>query len=271
MGEGVIGWNKGDQVIIDPMVVCMECPECLCGHDELCRNQRIVGGRAWGGTLAEYIKVPVRNIVKKPVHLSMEQAAGLPIALGTAWRSLITKAGLKQGETILIQGIGGGVANFCLQIAVTIGAKVIVTSSSNDKIQRALSMGAAAGINYREEDVPSSVRTLTEGRGADVVVSSTGDAVSTAVQAAASQGRIVNFAYIGRPLPSFDADMLMSKHLTLMGTAMYNHREFEEAIQFVNETHFIPVISEVYPIDKYEIAFESMKSSTQFGKIVLQI
>lgn len=271
VGEGVDGIQVGDEVIINSMVTCMECPACLSGDHANCLNHRIVGGLTWNGTFAEYTKVPARNIVKKPQHLSFTQAAALPMAMGTAWRALVTQGKLTEGQTVLIQGIGGGVALACLQIAVEMGAKVIVTSGSREKLEKALQLGAAAAIHYKEEDVAERVQQLTDGLGAHLVVASTGDVVSTSIKAVRQGGRILQFAYVGKPLDAIDVDTIMAKQSSFIGTAMHSYQEFDDVIKFINYNKIVPVVSEVFPIEEYEQAFDSMKSSRQFGKIVVTI
>lgn len=269
IGEGVLGWQTGDPVIINPQISCLSCQYCLKGEHALCESGRVLGGTSWNGTFSHYVKIPARNAVKKPSHLTFAQAAALPLAFGTAWRALITQAALKPGETVLIQGIGGGVALFCLQIAVQIGARVIVTSGSTEKLDKAIALGAFAGIHYKEEDVAKRVHELTGGTGADVVISSSGEAISSGISAAAKKGRIVQFAFIGNMLPVFDVDSLMFKQLSLFGSAMHTYSEFTEAIRFVERTQLMPVISHTYSLEEAPSAFHLLRDSAQFGKIVL--
>lgn len=271
VGEGVTGWTTGQAVIINSQISCMQCKYCLMGEHSLCENGRVLGGLTWNGTFAEFVKVPVRNLVKKPEHLTFVEAAALPLALGTAWRALITQASLKPSDTVLIQGIGGGVALFCLQIASYLGAKVIVTSGSNEKLQKAAELGAYAGINYREENVVERVMELTNGEGANVVVASNGEAIQEGMMAASKKGRIVQYAYIGKPVPSFNIDLLMGKQLALYGSAMHTYPEFEDAIHFFTSTKQKPIISEVLPLEEFQTAFTILKNSSQFGKVVLSL
>jgi zinc-binding alcohol dehydrogenase/oxidoreductase len=271
VGEGVTGWTKGQAVIINPQISCMQCKYCLMGEHSLCDTGRVLGGVAWNGTFAEFVKVPSRNVVKMPDHLTFVEAAALPLALGTAWRALISQAALKPSDTVLIQGIGGGVALFCLQIASYLGAKVIVTSGSTEKLQKAAELGAYAGINYKEENVVDRVMELTNGEGAHVVVASNGVAVQEGIMAASKKGRVVQYAYIGNPLPHFNVDVLMGKQVSLYGTAMHTYPEFEEAIRFYTETKQKPIISEVLPLEEAETAFAMLKNTSQFGKVVLSL
>ncbi|MGV3488913.1 MAG: zinc-binding dehydrogenase [Tuberibacillus sp.] len=269
IGASVTEWNIGDEVIINPQISCLQCSACLAGDHALCEQGAVLGGSAWNGTFSEFVKVPSKNLMKKPEHLDFEQAAALPLALGTAWRSLVTRAQITPGETVLIQGIGGGVALFCLQIAVSMGARAIVTSHSEEKLTKALEMGAYAGINYIREDVPSRVMELTDGRGADIVISSSGKALPEGISAARPKGRIVHYAYIGEDLHSFNIDTLMDKQLSLYGSAMHSYSDFEKAIHYINQIKLVPIISDVIPIKNIEAAFETMRLAHQFGKIVI--
>jgi zinc-binding alcohol dehydrogenase/oxidoreductase len=271
VGEHVQEWHKDDEVIINAQISCGQCQYCLTGDHALCEKGQILGGKSLPGTLAEFVKVPARNLTRKPQHLTFHEAAALPLAGGTAWRSLITKAQLQSGETVLIQGIGGGVALHCLQIAVGIGARVIVTSGSNDKLRKAVDLGAVAGINYKEEDVIEAVKQFTGNKGADVVISSNGTSLSLAIAAAAKGGRVIQFAYTGQSIPAFDVDMLMFKQLSLIGTGMNSDSEFVDAIRFFNEHKIVPIVSEIIPLEQVQQGFERMKNSSQFGKIVLSI
>src|SRR4029077_19671329 len=162
LGESVSGLEPGERVVINPGVIS---------------NGRMqVVGEAMDGTHAELIAMPARNVYPIPDSLSFEEAAAFPLVFETAYRMLVTKAGLQPGETVFVWGIGGGVATAALAIAKAHGARVIVTSSSPDKLSRARELGADETIDHVSEDVRARVKELTEGRGADVVVETVGDA-----------------------------------------------------------------------------------------------
>ena len=273
VGAQVRGWQPGDEVLINTGVYCGQCPHCLTGEHARCVQADVLGGPGVDGTLAEYIAVPARLLVRKPAHLTMSETAALPMALGTAWRALVTRAELRPGETVLIQGIGGGVALMALQLAVALGARVIVTSSSADKIRQALAIGAEAGINYRTEDVYERVMELTDGTGVDAVIDGGGaSAMPGAVRAVRDLGRVVTFSMMGAErafeLPIYH---LIVRQVSVLGTAMNTHGELLDAVRFVERTQLKPVISAVYPFAQTLAAAEYLERGEQFGKVVVEI
>jgi len=271
IGSGVTNWQTGEEVIINSLLACGSCSYCLKGEHSMCETGSVLGGPAYDGTFAEYVKVPARNLVRKPAHLRFAEAAALPMAFGTAWRALITRARLLPGETLLIHGIGGGLALYSLQLAVSLGAKVIVTSGSDEKITKALQMGAYAGIHYRNEDVAARVRELTDGAGVDVVMASHGETVPISLEAAKPQGRIIHTPFTGKALASFPIDEIMFKELSLIGSQMHTHPEFMDAMRFVEMVKLMPVISHEIPLAQAVEAFNLMHESAQFGKIILTL
>ena len=203
VGGGVQNVRVGDEVIVDPGLGCGACEFCLRGERNLCPSFCIVGASV-PGTFAEKVAVPAVNVIAKPPRLDFTEAAALPVAYVTAWRMLITRAGLRPGETVLIHGVGGGVAVAGLQIARLAGAEVIVTSSSDDKLARAKQLGARHAINYRQvDDVGAAARERTGGRGVDVVLDSVGAATWQANFAAVRRGgRIVHCGVTGGVSPA---------------------------------------------------------------------
>lgn len=271
VGPGVQDWQVGAPVVVNPALFCGRCRFCLQGEQSLCDRFEILGGPR-DGTWAQYVRVPAANVHPKPDHLNDEEAAALPLALGTAWRALITRAALRPGETVLIHGIGGGVALYCLQIAVAMGARAIVTSSSADKLQRALEMGAAAAINYRSEDVAQRVLELTAGLGADVVVDSGGEVTLPISLAAVRRGgRIVNFGATTGAQATLAVRDLFWKQVSLIGSTMMTPAEFAAALAFVAQHRLRPVVSAVLPLAQAGEALAIMEQGRQFGKLVLAV
>jgi len=173
LGEGVDTVAVGDEVSINPGVECGKCEYCLRGQQSECLSFGILGFTR-AGTFAERVAVPAVNLQPKPSHLDFKQTAALPLSHLTAWRMLFSRARLVPGETVLIHGIGGGVALAGLQLAKGVGAEVIVTSSSDEKLERAVSLGADHAINYRHGDVAEKVRHLTSDRGVVIVLDAVG-------------------------------------------------------------------------------------------------
>ncbi|HEY3363559.1 MAG TPA: zinc-binding dehydrogenase [Symbiobacteriaceae bacterium] len=271
VGAGVTAWKPGDSVVINAALYCGQCAYCLNGEQSLCDRFGILGGPS-DGTFAEYVRVPARNLAAKPAHLDYAAAAALPLALGTAWRAMVTQAALRPGETVLIHGIGSGVALYCLQIAQAMGARVIVTSSSPAKLDRARAMGAAAGILYRDEPVAERTLELTGGQGADLVVDSGGtQTMPISLAAVRKGGRIVNFGGTTGNQVTFNCRDLFWKQVSLLGTTMNSQADFDAAMRFVANTRLVPTVSATFPLDQAEAALKDMENVAQFGKLVLNI
>lgn len=267
VGSEVRGWQPGDRVVLNPGLFCGECEECLAGRQNQCADFAVLGFPA-EGTAAEYAVVPARNLARLPEHLDFKQGAALPMALSTAWNVVVTVGRVKRGETVLIHGIGGGVALFALQLAAAMGARVIVTSGSDEKLERAQALGAFAGINYKREDVLARVKELTGGRGADLVVDAVGAAtLAVSFQAAAPAGRVV---WVGSVTGQTEISTRLLGRTHYMG-GMATPWEFTEAIRFVDQTLLEPVISEVYPLSEAETALRRLAEHAQFGKVILTI
>ncbi len=222
------------------------------------------------GTLAEKVKAPADHLAPKPAHLSAEQAAALPLAGLTAWRALMSRAGLKPGEKVLVTGIGGGVALFALQFAVGHGCPAWVTSSSDEKLRRALTLGARGSANYQGEKWIAELKDLSGG-GFDVIVDSAGgDGFPKLVDLAAPGGRIVFFgATLGNP-PGIDLRKMFWKQISLLGSTMGSPGEFAAMTKFVGEKKIVPVVSHTFALEKGNDAFAEMDRGGQFGKIVVK-
>jgi zinc-binding alcohol dehydrogenase/oxidoreductase len=253
VGSAVSGWSIGDEVLVNPYDMVED--KFLGGPDD--------------GTFAEYISISAKAILRKPGYLSFEQAAAIPLALSTAWGTVVTQGKIKSGETVLIQGIGGGVALFILQLALEIGAEVIVTSGSNEKIERAIEMGASAGFNYRLENIAEKVVEYTNGKGVDVVIDSSGkDSLESSIGALAEKGRLLVF---GSTTGGIDWESL-SQTDYFIETGMVSQEELQKAMDFYSDKKLQPVLSEkVYELANYEAAYQELEKAKQFGKIILRI
>jgi len=255
----------GDEVLIFPTLNWGERDEAPGpGFD-------ILGG-ATNGTLADAIVLPAENVRPKPAHLSWEEAAALPLSGLTAFRGLITRARLQPGETVLIHGIGGATALFALQIAVAMGARAIVTSSDDAKLERARVLGATVTINYRTEEWLSAVHKATDNRGTDVVFESAGEATFPgSVTAAAPGGRIVSFSTTTGGMPILNLRELFWKQASILGTTMGSPRDFDALLAFVTAHRLAPVIDRVFPLADAASALARLEAGEQMGGIVLSI
>lgn len=270
-GERVAGWKAGDEVVINPGLDCGQCESCLRGQHSECQAFTIVGmGRH--GAFAEQVAVPARNLQPRPPHLTWEEAAALPLAYLTAWRMLMTQAQLRAGETVLIHGIGGGVALAALQLASMAGARALVTSSSVDKLARASELGAAHGISYRNTNVAEAVQEYTVGRGVDLVVDTVGASTwPINVEVLRKGGRVVHCGVTSGAHVEANISAIYWKQLSIMGSTMGSHDDFRALLEAVNASGLRPVIDEVFPLAQARAAQERMEQGQQFGKIVLTV
>ena len=261
LGAGVSGVGEGDEVIIFPSLGW--------GGGEAAPQPgfRILGGPD-DGTYAELIRIPSENVMPKPKRLSWEEAAALPLAGLTAWRALISRAALRPGETVLVLGIGGGVATFALHIARASGARVIVTSSSDDKLTRAADLGAAAGINYTADDWVDQVKAETGG-GVDVVVDSVGSTWADSVNCLRPGGRLVAFGGTGGGKVEMMVRPVTMGQVSVLGTTMGSARDFAGLLRAVATQSWTPVVDSVRPLAEAADAHAREEAGEHFGKLVL--
>ncbi len=221
------------------------------------------------GTFAEYIAVDAQYVHQKPAHLTDAEAAALPLAGITTYRALFTRAALKPGEQILITGIGAGTALLALQYAIAAGAKVYVTSSSQDKIEKAEALGAAGGFNYKEENWFLKAKEATGGF--DVVLdSASGRGFGNLIETAKPGGRIVFFGGTDGPIGNIVPNKVYWRNLSILGTTMGTLQEFQDMLAFTAKHQIKPIVDKIYPsLSDAQQAFDYMHEGKQFGKIVL--
>ena len=205
-----------------------------------------------------------------PEHLDWEQAAALPLAGLTAWRTLFSRCQLKKGEKVLITGIGGGVALTAMQLAIASDAEVYVTSGSSEKIDRAISLGARGGANYQEAGWEKNLK-LQSG-GFDVIIdSAAGDGFALLPGVCNPGARIGLYGGTLGKVNGLSMQIVFWKQISILGSTMGSPSEFEAMLNFVQKHRIIPVVDSVFPLKEGANAFEKLKSGTQFGKIVLTI
>jgi len=226
-------------------------------------------GEHMDGTHAELIAVPETNVYPIPDGMSFEEAAAFPLVFETAYRMLVTRAGLREGEWVLVWGVGGGLASAANVIAKALGARTIVTSSSDEKLGR---VEADAKVNHGSQDVVEAVKEATAGRGADVVVESVGEATwQRTLQAAAQGGRITVCGATSGPNPPAALHRVWWKQLSIFGSTMGTKKDFEGAYELVKSGRAKPIVDEVFPLSEARAAHERMEAGGQLGKIVLTI
>ena len=228
-----------------------------------------VVGEHMDGTHAELIAVPEGNVYKIPDDMTFEEAAAFPLVFETAYRMLVTRAGLREGEWVLVWGVGGGLASAANVIARALGARTIVTSSSDEKLAR---VEADVKVNHGSADVVEAVKEATGGSGADVVVESVGEATwQRTLQAASHGGRITVCGATSGPNPPAALHRIWWKQLSVFGSTMGTKEDFEGAYELVKSGKAKPIVDEVFPLSEARAAHERMEAGEQLGKIVLTI
>ena len=259
LGAGVSGFEPGQRVVINPGIAAPN------------RAIHVVGEHG-DGTNAELIAVPAANVYPIPDGLSFEDAAAFPLVFETAYRMLVTRARLQEGEWVLLWGIGSGVSTAGLAIARALGARTIVTSSSNAKLERAKELGADVTVNHADDDVKAAVKEVTAGHGADIVIDHVGEATwRTSLEVAAREGRIAVCGATSGPNPPAALHRVWWKQLTILGSSMGSKEDFEAVYDLVASGRAMPVVDEILPLGDIRRAHERLEAGEQLGKIVLTI
>jgi len=270
LGPGVNGVDEGSEVVFDPGLSCGLCEFCRRGEQSLCVRFGVLGEHN-DGTFAEAVVVAADSLAPRPGHLNWEESAAFGLTYLTAWRMLINRGGLRPGETVLIHGIGGGVSLACLQLAKLSGSRVMVTSRSEAKLERAAELGADEVLPANDQ-VAREVRSRTGKRGVDVVVDSVGEATwLQSIKAAAKGGRILTCGATTGPNPSEEIRLIFWNQLSIIGSTMGSREDWRRMVAVVNDHELRPVVDTVLPLTEGRAAYDLMERAEQFGKIVLSI
>ena len=271
IGAAVKGIRRGDRVIINPGISDRTCEYCLKGEQSLCVKYRLLGEHL-PGTIADYVVVPAVNVRIVPDSIPWDVAAAFTLATLTAWRMVVTRARVQRGENVLIWGIGGGVALAAMQIAKMLGATTWVTSSDDDKLERARSLGADETLNHRTQDVAKEIRARTGKRGVDVVIDNVGkDTWSRSLVALGRRGRLVTCGATSGPIVETDIRRMFWNQWSLMGSTMGNDDEMDSITQHLREGRLLPPIDSVHDIERGADAIARLASGKQFGKVVVRV
>ena len=254
VGADVSGFEPGRPVVINPGLEHGDAIHVIGEHTQ--------------GVHAELAAVPATNVYPLRDGVSFEDAAAFPLVYETAYRMLVTRAGLQASEWVLVWGIGGGVATAAFRIAQALGGRTIVTSSSDEKLAKAKKLGADITVNHESGDV---VGTAKEVGGADVVVETVGEATwKRSLDAARPGARVVVCGATSGPNPPAALHRVWWKQLTILGSTMGTHADFEGAYDLV-AAGATPVIDSVFPLAEARAAHERLEAGKQFGKILLEI
>ncbi|HXH82231.1 MAG TPA: zinc-binding dehydrogenase [Candidatus Tectomicrobia bacterium] len=272
VGAAVTGVKVGDRVAVNPNLTCGRCEFCIQGEDSLCVQYGILGEHVPGG-LAEYVAVRGDNVLPLPAHVSFEEAASFILTNMTAWRMVVTQGQVRPGHDVLVIGVGGGVSSTAVQIAKLCGARVIVTSSSDEKLERARALGADVGINYRTHpDWAKRVYEATGRRGVDVVIENVGAATwKDSIRSLKGGGRLVTCGATSGPVGETLIPLVFWKQVHIIGSTMANRKEFNDVMGLFFAGRLRAIIDEVVPLAEGAAAQQRLAEGKQFGKIVLTV
>ena len=263
--------KEGTRVVVSPGISCGQCEFCTSGWDSLCDQYQILGFQVDGG-YAEFAKVPVKNLIPVSARYSFEEWAACPLVYVTAWHMLITRAELKEGETVLIHAAGSGVGSAAIQVAKMKGAKVITTIGNPAKEKRAKELGADHVINYKTQNFATEVKTLTHGKGVQVVFEHIGtETFSKSLACLSKKGRLVTCGTTSGGTAQIDIRFLFVRQHSLMGSYMGGKAELDQVIKHLESGKLKPVIDTIFPLEQARDAQQQMLDRKNFGKIILKI
>ena len=268
LGDGVVAWDVGDRVVVNPSLWCGECEWCGRGEEPLCVEYRILGEHTQGG-FAEHVVVPSRNLYRLHDDVDFETAAAVPLVFLTAWRGLVSRARVQPEETVLVTGASGGVATAAVQIAKHLGARVHAVTSS-PWVERVKELGADVVYDRNEVEYSKEIWRDTGKRGVDVIFDSVGQATfHDNIRALAKKGRMVVYGATTGPKAELDLRLMFWKQIEVMGTTMSNQKEFADVLNLVFSGRLSPVTDVVWPLDRAREAHERLEAGDAFGNIVL--
>jgi len=272
LGAEVQRIARGTRVAVNPNLTCGRCEFCMAGEDSLCLRYGILGEHQPGG-LAEYVRVRADNALPLPAHVTYEEAASFILTNMTAWRMVVTQARVRPGQDVLIIGVGGGVSSTAVQIAKLCGARVIVTSSSDAKLDKARALGADVGVNYvAEPDWTKAVFAATDKRGVDVVIENVGAATwKQSIRSLKGGGRLVTCGATSGPVGETLIPLVFWKQVHIIGSTMANRKEFHDVMGLFFAGRLKAIIDEVVPLKDGADAQRRLAQGQQFGKIVLTV
>jgi len=269
LGAGVDGLEAGAPVVINSNIGCGECTFCQAGLDNQCRRWQLLG-ETRRGTYAEYVAVPARQVFPLPPGFDYHTAAAAALVYHTAWHSLITRGGLRPGESVLVVGASGGVNTASIQIAKYAGATVYVVGSSPEKLALAESLGADYLIDRsQEENWAKAIYRMTSRRGVDVVVDNVGTTFPLSFRAARKGGRILTVGNTGGPRFEIDNRFIFGKHLSLIGSTMGTLSDFRTVMGLVVAGRLRVPLDKTFPLSEARAAHQRLESGRQLGKITL--
>lgn len=271
LGPGVSSVKVGQRVAVNPNLTCDRCEFCARGESSLCVRYGILGEHVPGG-LAERVKVRADRVLALPDHVSYTDAASFVLTNMTAWRMVVTQGQVRPGQDVLIPGVGGGVSSTAVQIAKLCGARVLVTSSSDEKLERARRLGADVLINYSTGDWAKSVFDATGRQGVDVVIENVGAATwKQSVRSVKKGGRLVTCGATTGPIGETDIRIVFWNQISIVGSTMASDAEFHDVMRLFFQGRLQAIVDEVVPLREGAAAQQRLAEGKQFGKIVVEL
>lgn len=269
IGEYVTGFNVGQRVVVAPMHFCGHCAKCLAGLQNQCREFTVLGNSI-SGVDCELYAAPAASIIPFPNSLDFNQAASVPLVFVTAWHMLVGLAGVRPGQTVLVLGGSSGVGIAAIQIAKMFHCRVITTAGSEEKLEKARSLGADHGINHYKQKISEEVRKITNKEGVDIVVEHVGAATwDESVKSLKTAGTLVTCGATSGSTVNIELRFLFARQLRLLGSYMGTMGELQEVLGHVFAGRLKPVVDRVFPMSEIRAAHEYMEKSQMFGKVVV--
>jgi NADPH:quinone reductase-like Zn-dependent oxidoreductase len=270
VGEAVRHVRIGERVVVAQGISCGHCKFCLNGHDNLCKDYILIGEHRDGAD-AEYLAIPGRNVLPLSEKITFEQAAAGALVFLTAWQMLVDKARVQPGDDVLCIGVGSGIGSAAMQIAKLFGARVIATTSSEEKAEKAKSLGADDVIDYTKQDVAAEVRKLTDKKGVEIVIDHVGKNVwEHCIKSLTKGGKLVTCGATSGYDAVTDLRYVFYKQLTILGSTMGRKGDLITILKFFEDGKLKPVIDRVMPLKDVKEAHRILEEGKQFGKIVLR-
>lgn len=271
VGDGAVAPPPGTRVLLAPGTSCSVCEACLAGRDNFCRRYHILGESTHGG-YGDLLDVPAQNLLPWPGTLSPQDAAAIPLTFQTAWQMVVERARLVAGETMLVHAAGAGVSVAAIQIGKMLGARVVVTSTKEDKLARARELGADETILTPAQDFVAECKRLTGKAGVDVVFEHLGGEVfERSLLALRNGGRLVTCGATAGPRPSPDLRHVFFRQLSILGSTMGSKAVLHPVLRAVEQGKLRPVVAETFPMTAAgaRAAHERLEAGAAFGKLVL--
>ncbi|MBI3006007.1 MAG: zinc-binding dehydrogenase [Ignavibacteriales bacterium] len=269
VGSAVRHVKPGDRVVVAQGISCGHCKFCLNGSDNLCKDYILIGEHRDGAD-AEFLAIPGRNVLPLSEKISFEQAAAGALVFLTAWQMLVEKAQVQPGDDVLCVGVGSGIGSAAIQIAKLFGARVIATTSSEEKVEKAKEIGADDVVNYKKQSVSEEIRKLTSKKGVEIIIDHVGKSVwDECIRSLTKGGKLVTCGATSGYDAVTDLRYVFYKQLQILGSTMGKKGDLVTILKFFEEGKLKPVIDRMMPLSQIKEAHRILEEGKQFGKIVL--